>query len=186
MLIAAEIAAEPSVRRVVRHAYRSVAHLSTSPTAQGIEQISPFHELFGLHMLEEKPLQDLFAAKGADRYLYGRLMEAQSQGLIDVTITIPTISTPSGKKADLAPFFQATGEVVYDYGHGSICSSSSGTLVVQAVFDQHDIMSCLDLVKLYLPDQEDAWNEQRMLVLALAMEKYLLPHFKEEVSVCIY
>jgi hypothetical protein len=37
-------------------------------------------------------------------------------------------------------------------------------------------------VKLYLPDESDSWNDQRMIVLATAMEKFLLPHLKEEVG----
>lgn len=37
-------------------------------------------------------------------------------------------------------------------------------------------------MKLYLADKDDSWNEQRLLVLATAMEKYLLPHMKEEVD----
>jgi transcription elongation factor SPT6 len=145
VMIAAEIAAEPSVRRVMRLAYRSVACISTRPTPKGRDVISPFHELFGLHMLNKKPLRDLFEAAGSDRHLYGRLMQAKAQGLIDVDIVVPTIETDNGTKADLELFLNKT-----------------------------------DLVKLYLPDESDAWDDQRMFVLASAMERFLLPSLKEE------
>jgi hypothetical protein len=109
IMIAAEIAAEPSVRRVVRAAYRSVGHITTRPTPTGLDQINPFHEMFGLHMLEMRPLREFFDAKGPGKYMYARLMQAKSQGLIEVDIAIPTFATPAGIKPDLAPFFERTG-----------------------------------------------------------------------------
>lgn len=110
VMIAAEIAAEPSVRRVVRAVYRSVGYITTQPTAAGLDQINPFHEMFGLHMLDRRPLREFFESKGSGRYMYARLMQAKSQGLIEVKIMIPTLDGPNGIKADLAPFFDKTGE----------------------------------------------------------------------------
>mmetsp|Transcript_22708 Transcript_22708/g.37888 ORF Transcript_22708/g.37888 Transcript_22708/m.37888 type:complete len:2014 (+) Transcript_22708:62-6103(+) len=87
LVLATEMSAEPSVRKVVRDLFRSRATVSSRPTSKGIAAITPFSEYFGLHYLHRKPLQDFY--KGKDRTLFIRMVEAERHGLITVSIDPP-------------------------------------------------------------------------------------------------
>lgn len=87
-LLAIELSHEPCVRLRMRDIYRSYATLSTEPTEKGDTVITPFHELFGYSFLKEKPISDLFELQ-SDATTYVRLMKAQADGLIRVTINAP-------------------------------------------------------------------------------------------------
>jgi hypothetical protein len=52
-----KVANEPSLRRAARDLYRKRSTVSTRPTAKGKVLINPFHPLFGIHWLENKPLE---------------------------------------------------------------------------------------------------------------------------------
>ena len=86
ILLANEISFEPSVRTSVKEQYKAVATISTRPTPKGLSEISPFHELFGLHFLSKKPLKDLYHK---DRVMFIQLIEAEKNGLITLTIDLP-------------------------------------------------------------------------------------------------
>ncbi len=68
--------------------------MSTRPTAKGISAINPFNELFGVHFLEGKPLEEFHINK-RDRTLYLRLVEAEKDGLITLTLNPPRFDTNS-------------------------------------------------------------------------------------------
>ena len=59
VMLSTELAMEPSVRQAVRKILRSRCTVSTRPTEKGLATITPFHELFGLHFLDRKPVADL-------------------------------------------------------------------------------------------------------------------------------
>lgn len=91
-ILATEIAYEPLVRRAARAKYFATATLSTSPTEHGLNVITPFHEVFGLHYIEKKPLHELLHAVGSDRYMFLKLLKAQSEGLLSITIAHGDVS----------------------------------------------------------------------------------------------
>lgn len=74
------------MRRAARDIYRARATLNTQPTLKGKALINPFHPLFGLHWLKDKPLADLFTK---DKSLYARLHKAEVEGLITLKISPP-------------------------------------------------------------------------------------------------
>lgn len=102
-ILATELSTEPNVRRIARSVFRDRATISTRPTPKGVGIINPFNELFGLHYLNKKPVKDFYVGK--DRTLFIRLLEAKSQGLIEVTIHPPERDA----KIDLEAFLLPTG-----------------------------------------------------------------------------
>ena len=96
-VLCTELAAEPSVRKSVRDHYRHNATLSTEPTKKGIEVITPFHELFGLHKLDRKPIIELLNPPskesmfvgGSNRTVFARLVRAQKEGLLEIKLNPP-------------------------------------------------------------------------------------------------
>lgn len=113
-ILATELSVEPSIRREARRLFQSRASVSTRPTTKGLTVITPFNELFGLHYIERKPLSDFYSNK--DKTLFVRLEEAQSQGLIEVTINPPEYKTAAdGKYAVDIDFFLTTLKLPVQY-----------------------------------------------------------------------
>jgi hypothetical protein len=86
VIISTEMANEPSLRRAARAMYRIRATVSTFPTSKGILLINPFHPLFGVHYLKDKPLNDFFTS---DKTLFARLLRAEAEGLLILTFNMP-------------------------------------------------------------------------------------------------
>jgi transcription elongation factor SPT6 len=80
--LAAELAAEPLVRKTLRDLYEINARLSTRPTAKGRELIDTFHHARVVKRLLDKPA-DNFAQ---DSYL--QVVQAEREGLIVSEITV--------------------------------------------------------------------------------------------------
>lgn len=105
-LLGMEMGWEPSVLRQARLHYRRNAKISTEPTKKGISTINPMHELFGLHTLYMKPISELlepptgssYYIGGSNRTVYARLMKAEREGLLKITITPP--DKPDSKLLD--------------------------------------------------------------------------------------
>ena len=93
-LLGHEISMEPSVRYYVKSQYRLKGSVSTIPTTKGLLAINPFHELFGYHYLQHKPIADFYTQK--DQTLFIRLIEAEKNGLITVNINPPLSEIPQG------------------------------------------------------------------------------------------
>ena len=104
VVMAQEIAAEPNVKEAVRMQYLFNCTLSTRPTTKGVTDITPFHELFGIHWLEGKSLMSL--NYGPDKTLYPRLVQAQTEGLLKIYLTCPRTLLQSGEwgPTSLDPF----------------------------------------------------------------------------------
>eukprot|EP01034_Spumella_vulgaris_P023707 gene23707-29953_t len=101
VLIATELSLEPSVRREARRFLKEECTVSSTPTEKGLSVITPFHEYFGLHMLDRKPLREMHV--GGDRTLFIRLVEAEKIGLITLTIDPPRKQDTS--EPDLSKLF---------------------------------------------------------------------------------
>lgn len=119
-LIAKEISFEPTIRREARRIYRERTCISTRPTIKGLSEITPFSELFGIHYLERFPISELMVGK--NRLIYIRLVEANKNGLIDITFYGPGSSIEQPKFSpdifihtmDLKKQFYATSDVSWD------------------------------------------------------------------------
>jgi transcription elongation factor SPT6 len=151
ILLASELAAEPSVRDSVRKQYKRVAVVNTRPTPKGITNINPFNSKFGIHYLVDKPLIDFF--EGKDRTLFIRLKEAEKNGEITITINLPQSSDNSGK--DLRPFLQ---------------DAKLFQLFMPSVPPQMDPY----------PDSRETWDGLRISILEKSLEQFLLPQLEIE------
>jgi DNA-binding protein H-NS len=157
-IIAAEISYEPSVRQFCRQLYRLRASISTRPTPAGVLAINPFHELFGLHYLDEKPINELFEGSRSERCMFLRLVEAEKNGLITVAINAPLKwSEASGRGSrvlDITPFLTLYSQFV----------PSSG------INDEMD------------PVCRESWDKLRQQIIQKALDKYILPSLQEELK----
>lgn len=107
--LATELSLEPTIRRILRDKFIATSSISTKPTELGVENIHPFSELFGIHYLKQKPIQDFMEGSTQDKYLYARLVRAKYDGLIEIQINYPTIDTPFGLRPNLDIFLNETG-----------------------------------------------------------------------------
>ena len=84
--LAAELAAEPDLRRAVRKEFDRRATVSTAPTPRGdlSERLDPFHPYGRVRRLGDKPLRD---CEGSDLFL--RIDAAARAGLVTVTVALP-------------------------------------------------------------------------------------------------
>jgi len=82
LILAAEIAAEPAVRKTVRDFFYEKARLTTLVTPAGAAVLTPFHPLGIAKRLEEKPIEDF----RSDTYL--RVQEAEKAGYVKVQISM--------------------------------------------------------------------------------------------------
>jgi transcription elongation factor SPT6 len=154
-LMAAEVAAEPRVRQHMRDTYMANASLSTTPTAKGVDTISAFHDLFGLHMLKDKPLSQFRNTEGGP-LLFVKLMRAQKEGLISVTIDVPQISLDDGETIDdLDIFLNYATSGGYSMRQIWLPTGSSGAVAKE-------------------------WDSVRDRILREALSAHLLPAFKKE------
>jgi transcription elongation factor SPT6 len=104
VLIATELSLEPSVRREARRFLKDESTVSSRPTDKGLTVITPFSEYFGIHLLDRKPLREFYI--GSDRTLFLRLVEAEKNGLIVLSIDPPQkIGDGGGMVPDLSKLF---------------------------------------------------------------------------------
>jgi transcriptional accessory protein Tex/SPT6 len=82
LILAAEIAAEPAVRKTVRDFFFEKARLSTLVTPAGAATLTPFHPLGVAKRLHDKRIKDF----NSDTYL--RVLEAEKAGYIKVKISL--------------------------------------------------------------------------------------------------
>lgn len=91
-------------------AFSQRASVSTYPTPKGVQAINPFSPLFGLHLLDHKPLKSFY--EGKDRTLLLRLIEAEKNGLLTLTINPPSVpdsTAPGGWNLDPNPLLNGAG-----------------------------------------------------------------------------
>ena len=79
---AAELSAEPGVRRWLRDIVRDGACVWTQPTPLGTETVDPFHPLAGIKRLQEKPMK---AFQGSE---FAMVLKAYREGLISLRIAL--------------------------------------------------------------------------------------------------
>lgn len=155
VIIANEMSLEPTVRSMVRDVLKRTATISTFPTDKGTAEITPFSKYFGLHYLEKKPLQHFFL--GEDRSLFIRLVEAERQGLIIVSIDPPQKRDHTGcDVVDLEPFLAGDLNLLQQFLPS-----------IPRDVDPHPIYRA-------------SWDLMRLITLQLCIENYLLPSLKQE------
>ena len=136
-ILATEIAFEPSIRQAAREMFMKIGTLSSYPTPLGCEVINPFHELFGVHLIRNKPLKELFGASGSDRHLFARLMKAQKEGLVTVSINAQTVETNGGPMINLDAFLQGMKLMEYFFPKDPHPWDSERTMILCEVLERH-------------------------------------------------
>lgn len=162
VVVSTELSREPSVRSFVRDSYKRLATVSTRPTAKGKAIISPFHELFGLHYLDNKPLSDFF--QGEDRLHFIRLVEAEREGLLSITMELPTIkrvveggtSDGAAQEVEIVDIATFLKEVVLNF------------MPKQSV---HEDMH---------PQSRQSWDRERLMCLQACVDQQLVPSLQAE------
>ena len=178
-LLAIELAAEPAVRGLIRTTFRESAVFCTKPTPKGAEIIGPFHELFGSHLLTDKPVRELLG-RGRNRSLFVRLCKAKSDGLISIAFKV--------KVADSAgPSYLSTQESLDGplFGTSSAKDLRTDSLAVAKYLIESSGLSGLYLPVLQAeedtqPELRREWDGLRMSVLIDAVRKHLLPFLENE------
>ena len=139
------------MRRAARDIYRARSTLNTQPTLKGKALINPFHPLFGLHWLKDKPLMDLFTK---DKSLYARLHKAEAEGLIILKLSPPADPhDPSRIDANL---------FLHDLHFFTL------------------FMPTLKPFEDPNPDVREAWDTIRVCILSDAIERHLAPSLEAE------
>ena len=139
------------MRRAARDIYRARSTLNTQPTLKGKSIVNPFHPLFGLHWLRDKPLMDLFTK---DKSLYARLHKAELEGLITLTISPPADPhDPSRIDANL---------FLHDLQFFTL------------------FMPTLKPFEDPNPEVREAWDTIRVCILSDAIERHLAPSLEAE------
>jgi hypothetical protein len=154
-IIASEISFEPSVKQFCRSQYRERATISTRPTATGLLAINPFHELFGFHYLDEKPVQQFLSGSASDKVLFLKLWEAERNGLITIMVNPPLRWADKGdgtRATDLSPFFPLSDQFKPS----------------KKVSDELD------------PVCRELWDKFRGQIIHKAVTKHILPSLQEE------
>lgn len=156
LVIATELSMEPYIREKSRKLYRERASISTRPTPKGVATINPFHDLFGLHYLNRKPLVDFLY--GADLTMFVKLTEAQGNGLITITIHPPEVKQvgTDDRVTDIQLFLQ------------------TGMPLVEQFFPSLPISE--DRHAMFRP----SWDALRLEVLQTCIETILLPSLEVE------
>lgn len=164
VVVGTELSHEPSVRGFVRDSYKRLAMVSTRPTAKGKAVITPFHELFGLHFLDRKPLTDFY--QGTDRVLFIRLIEAEREGLITITMDLPTIKR------------------VVESSSGSGSGAQEVEIVDIATFLKEVVLNFLPKQSMHEdlhPQSRSSWDRERLLCLQTCVDQQLVPSLQAEI-----
>ena len=169
IVIGTELSMEPSVRSAARAMYKRVVTVSTRPTTKGRSVITPFHEYFGLHFLQGKPLSDFYL--GAERSLFIRLAEAERDGLITVSFDLPSKKITRQRTDAEGNQMNETIEV-----------------------DEPDMTTFLLELKLLVnflptpavkddlyPNSRPSWDVERVMCMQACVEQYLCPSLQQEV-----
>lgn len=160
-MLALELANEPTLKAQGRAYFNKKATLSTTPTPKGLEEITPLHELFGLHYLDRKPVQDFFYDD--DRTLYAKLRKAQQDGFLNITLNAPAIrqdrlDSSTGEIVDhWAPDIEGLREKFEQFYQPSTPETSADD-----------------------PDVRHSWDEERRKILDDAIVKHMFPALKAE------
>ena len=171
-IIAIEYSQEPNIRKLTRQVFITDGSISTRPTKKGLSAITAYSELFGLHYLNHKPIRDFLY--GNNKTLFAELFEAERNGLITIAIHPPegrlSTHTPSdmntaNNENNAANIYTKTVELFlgqYKFFHFFMPSESVQT-------DPHTASRL-------------KWDELRMQILNLMLEKYLFPSLLKEMK----
>lgn len=155
IVIATEICHEPVVRHYARAAFRNRASISTKPTVRGKAIITPFSQYFGIHCLENKPIEEFFRKEGLKMFM--SMIEAENSGLIEIVINPPQKREGDQLVPDLEPFFADKLKLFQFF-----------MPPIPADLDQN-------------PSLRFSWDIVRLSVLQATVDKYLIPFLKADI-----
>merc|ERR1711871_1053261 len=102
-VLAVELAMEPNIKKAAREMYRQKVLVNTILTEKGIESITPFHEMFGFHIIENKPVSNFMY--GSSRTLFAKLAKMEADNLIKIKFDFPRTQDSIGNMViDTSPF----------------------------------------------------------------------------------
>lgn len=180
---AMELAHEPRVRRHLRNIYRRHAVLTTRPTKKGMEQIDAFHDYYGLHLIKNKPIKEHFPMdeKESNEKKAGRSLEERKE----IDAERQKVERESCLQYLNVLKAEKTGHVAI-HVHLPLVESSDSWYLEEKAFtsrnnqDMKAIMTELERVYFPLDTDSEEWNEERMKVLKMALQQFLLPQFEAE------
>lgn len=170
---AVELAAEPSVRKHLRKAYRQNVLLTTKPTSKGLQEIDAFHKYYGAHLIRNKPVQahfllDLDNPPKMDddkktlmedsRLLFLKILNAEREGLITIHLHLSLLGDPRPDwyKSETATLMANDNQELMKLGEPLRKACLQGNTNV------------------------DDWMVERSLIVALAIERFMIPKFERE------
>eukprot|EP01135_Chromosphaera_perkinsii_P004003 Nk52_evm16s266 gene=Nk52_evmTU16s266 len=149
---AEELSKDPRIRGAARKYFFEKAMVSTFPTNSGRSFVDEHHEYYGFLYISSKPVNTF---KGD---LFLKLLQAEQEGFIVISIDYDFIDSKERGKAILK------GDKV------EVSEQSSVTDHFTQLFN-------LDMYG----EMEQAWNEERSLVIRELISKHFLPHFEREI-----
>lgn len=154
VIIATELCNEPTIKTMTRAVFKRTATISTFPTEKGTTTITPFSKYFGLHYLQRKPLHEFYNV--SDRTLFVQLVEAESLGLIIVTIDPLQKSDTDKEEIDCEPYLTKDLKLLFQF-------------LPKIPRDQDPF-----------PASRATWDRMRLFTLQHCIEHFLIPNLQKE------
>jgi transcription elongation factor SPT6 len=186
---AMELAYEPRIRKQLRDIYRARAVLSTRPTSKGLENIDPFHEFYGLHLLRNKSVKDHFPVDSQE--LEQKIGYYEIDDRTELEAKIRSIERDSCIQYMNILKAERSGHVKYhvhlpfvDGGLDDDAWYKQGDDYFNNREKQDFALLMAELQKIYLPNDPDTeeWNDERIKILRFALTNFLLPQFEAELK----
>jgi transcription elongation factor SPT6 len=186
---AMELSHEPRIRKQLREIYRANAVLSTRPTSKGLENIDPFHELYGLHLLRNKSVKDHFPVD--NQALQRKMAGLDTDERTELDAKIKSIERDSCIQYMNILKAERSGHVKYHvhlpFVDGGLDDDSwykQGDDYFNSREKQDFALLMNELEKIYLPTEPDTeeWNEERNKIIRFALINFLLPQFEAELK----
>ena len=171
---AMELSHEPRVKGTLRKIYYARATVSTSPTAKGRSVIDAFHEVYGLHMIRNKPVANYMNKDDlspGDKCEYLKMLKAERDGLITIAVGLPKRESQELKKA-------------LELGLGA--GGTIGGEKIEVEVDVKPFLAMMEPAFMHTGDDEQDWNKQRLMVQKQALLRFLFPKFEKECRVKMY
>lgn len=186
---AMELASEPRIRKILREIYKNNAVITTRPTAKGLENIDPFHELYGLHLLKNKSVKDHFPMNQVD--LDARKLGRDKDECDDIDAKVKAVERNSCIQFMNIMKAEKSGHLKH-YIHLPLTDNSLSTedwyLKGDDKFTDREkqnidpFLNELQQVCFPASGDMDEWGEERMKILRFALTNFFLPQFEAEVK----
>lgn len=181
---ATELAHEPRIRRVLREIYRQHALLTTRPTKKGFDNIDAFHDFYGIHLINAKPIKEHFftAESSTDSRKFGMTNVEYKEYELEMRerVKVSCLQYLNVLKAEQAGDITIQVHLKMKEVRDDWYKMEKQELINRESQDLSVLMTELEKVYLPLDADVDKFSEERLKVLRLALTSILLPHFEAE------